>query len=161
MNKKAKMGVAQDNIYSLLLGNKIACDFIKSLFILWHFCLLSRFLVKSGISEPQHSANDTLKNDALLHFHFRPVATYHGLPTPNETFFHWNPELLGLGRQIGQIFGVFLAKLSAPILVQCFPLFNHYFYKKLSLYIHISNIYLELGFEFGQPIIRDLAFVCP
>ena len=27
----------------------------------------------------------------------------HGLRTPNEAFFHRNPELLGLGRQIGQI----------------------------------------------------------
>ena len=45
----------------------------------------------------------------------------------------------GLGRQIGQInsraFGVFSAKPSALILVlwvpcSCFPLFNHYFYKK-------------------------------
>jgi hypothetical protein len=80
----------------------------------------------------------------------------HGLRTPNEAFFHWNPELLGLGRQIEQInsgaFGVCLAKISAPILVQwvpcpCFSLFNHYFYKKLSLYIHIPNIYLGLGFE--------------
>ena len=26
-----------------------------------------------------------------------------GLRTSNEAFFHWNPELLGLGRQIGQI----------------------------------------------------------
>ena len=61
-------------------------------------------------------------------------------------------------------FGVFSAKLSAPILVQwvpcpCFPLFNQYFYKKLSLYIHLPNIYLGLGFEFGQQRIRDLAFV--
>ena len=94
----------------------------------------------------------------------------HGLWTPNETFFHWKPELLGLGRQIGQInsgaFGLFLAKLSAPILVQwvpcpCFPLFNHYFYKKLSLYIQIPNIYLGLGFEFGPQRIRNLAIVCP
>ena len=82
----------------------------------------------------------------------------HRLRTPNEAFFHWNPELLGLGRQIGQIhfgaFGVFSAELSVPILVQwvpCpwFPLFNHYIYKKVSLYIHIQNIYLGLGFEFG------------
>ena len=39
--------------------------------------------------------------------------------TPNEAFY-LNPELLGLGRQIGQInsgtFRVFSAKLSAPIL---------------------------------------------
>ena len=96
--------------------------------------------------------------------------SYHGLWTPNGAFFHWNQELLGLGRRIGQInsgaFGVFLAELSAPILVQwvpcpCFPLFHHYFYKKLSLYIHIPNIYLGLGFEFGLQRIWDLAFVGP
>jgi hypothetical protein len=94
----------------------------------------------------------------------------HGLRTPNEAFFNGNPELLGLGRQIGQInswaFGVFSAELSAPILVQlvpcpCFPLFNHYFYIKLGLYIHIPNIYLGLRFEFGPQRIKDLAFVCP
>jgi hypothetical protein len=66
----------------------------------------------------------------------------HGLWIHNEAFFHWNPELVGLGRQIGQInsgaFGVFSVELSAPILVvqwvpcPCFPLFNHYFYKNLS-----------------------------
>jgi hypothetical protein len=37
----------------------------------------------------------------------------HGLRTPKEAFFHQNQELLGLGRQIGQIncgeFGVFSA----------------------------------------------------
>ena len=69
----------------------------------------------------------------------------HGLRTPNEAFFHWNPERLGLHRQIGQInsgeFGIFSAKPSA-VLVQwvpcpCFTIFNHYFYKKLILYIHI------------------------
>ena len=47
--------------------------------------------------------------------------TQHGLRTPNEAFFHQNPKLLGLGRQIGQInfgaFGVFSNNLSAPILV--------------------------------------------
>ena len=36
---------------------------------------------------------------------------WHGLRTPNEAFFHRNPELLCLGRQFGQInfgaFGVF------------------------------------------------------
>ena len=41
----------------------------------------------------------------------------HRLRTPNEAFIHWNPELLGLGKQIGQInsgaFGVFSAELSA------------------------------------------------
>ena len=41
----------------------------------------------------------------------------HGLRTLNEAFLHWNPEILDLGRQIGQMnsgaFGVFLSKLSA------------------------------------------------
>ena len=72
--------------------------------------------------------------------------------------------------KIGQIssgaFGVFSSKLSAPIWVQwvpctCFPSFNHFSYKKLSLYIHIPNIYLELWFEFGPQRIKDLAFMCP
>ena len=75
----------------------------------------------------------------------------HGLPTPNEAFFHSNQELLGLGRQVGQInsgtFGVFSAKLSAPILVMFSIIQPH--------------IYLGLGFEFGPQRIGDLAFVCP
>ena len=82
----------------------------------------------------------------------------YGLRNQMKPFFHWNPEFLGLGRLNGPInsraFGVFLAKLSAPILVHwvhcaCFPLFN------LSLYIHIQNIYLGLGFEFGPKRIRE------
>ena len=84
------------------------------------------------------------------------ISCKHGLRTPYEAFFHWNSELFGLGRQIGQInfwgFAVFSAKLSAPNLGQwvpcpCFSLFNQYFYKKLDLYIHILNIYLGLGLE--------------
>ena len=59
--------------------------------------------------------------------------------------FHWNPELLDMGRQIGQI--ILVQWVSCP----CFPLFIYYFY---------PNIYLELGFEFefGPQRIRDLAF---
>jgi hypothetical protein len=45
--------------------------------------------------------------------------TSHRLRSPNETFFHRNSKLFGLGRQFGQInfgaFWVFLANLSAPI----------------------------------------------
>ena len=79
-----------------------------------------------------------------------------------KSLFHWNPK------QFGQMyfwgFGVSLADLSAPIFVQwvhcpCFPLISHYFYKKLSLYIQIQNIYPVLGFEFGPQRIRDLAIV--
>jgi len=70
----------------------------------------------------------------------------HGLRTPRELFFK-NLELLGLGRHFGlkffEAFGVFLAG-PCP----CFPLFNHYFYKKLSLDILLQNIYLGVGFEF-------------
>ena len=77
---------------------------------------------------------------------------------PNEAFFHWNPELLCLGRQIGQInsgaFVVFSAKLSWPILVQwvpcpCFLLIDHYFYKKPSFYIHILNVYYGSAKNYG------------
>jgi hypothetical protein len=78
---------------------------------------------------------------------------------------------LGLGRQFGQIdlraFWVFTADLSAPILVlwvlfPCFPWINHYFYKKLSLYIQIPNINFGLGFEFEFWLQRigDLAIMC-
>ena len=83
-------------------------------------------------------------------------------------FFHRNSKHLGLGRQFGQIdfraFGVFSANLSAPIfelwvLCPSFPLFNHYFYKKLSLHIQISNVFLRLGFDFGPQRIRDLAII--
>jgi hypothetical protein len=57
----------------------------------------------------------------------------HGRGTPRELFF-LNLELLGFGRNFGlkafEAFGVF-------------PLFNHYFYKKLSLYNQHPNIHLE------------------
>ena len=47
-----------------------------------------------------------------------PLQT-HELQTPNEAFFHQNPKLLVLGRQIGQsIWGrcrVFLAELHHPL----------------------------------------------
>ena len=98
------------------------------------------------------------------------VRLNHGLRTPNETFFHFDPELFGLDRQIGQInsaeFGVFSAKLSAPILVvsplSMFFLIQQLFLQKnQNLYIHIQNIHLGLGFEFGPQRIRDLAIVCP
>ena len=87
----------------------------------------------------------------------------HGLQTPNEVFFRWNPKHLGLGRQFGQIkfwaFGVLLVILSAPILAlwvpcPCFPLINHYFYKKTKLLY--PNIYLGLGFEFGSQQISSI-----
>ena len=93
-----------------------------------------------------------LENECTRYLHFVPIThiTFccflvilfllkHGLWTPNETFIHWNPELLGLGRQIGHIdsgtFSAFSAKLSAPILWQwvprpCCSLLTHYLYKE-------------------------------
>ena len=71
-------------------------------------------------------------------------ALIHGLWTPNEAFLIKTDK----DRQFGQInfvaFGVFSADLSAPILVlrvpwPCFPLINHYFYQKLSLYAKLST----------------------
>ena len=120
---------------------------------------------RSGTTSFRHNAIDL-----SIEKEYRQKVTAHGLRTPNEAYFYRNPKLLGLGRKFGQtnfgVFEVFSAKLLAPILVQsvpcpCFPLFNHYFYKKLSLYIHIPNIYLGLGFEFGLQRIMDLAIVCP
>ena len=74
-------------------------------------------------------------------------------------------QTFGLGLINLGAFEVFLAALSAPILVlwvtcPCFPLINHYFYKKLSFFIQIPNIYLELVFEFRSQRIRDLAILC-
>ena len=101
------------------------------------------------------------------------LGSYHGLWLPNKAFFHRNSKHLGLGRQFGQInfeaFGVFLANLSAPILVQCsrvlcpcFPLINHYFYKDLGLLFQkIPNIYFRLGFKSGLRRIRDLTIEYP
>ena len=45
----------------------------------------------------------------------------------------------------GAIWGIFDQTISthfgtvSPVPCPCFPSFNHYFYKKLSLYIHIPN----------------------
>ena len=80
-----------------------------------------------------------------------------------------NPKLLSFVLQFGQIntgvFGVFLADLSAHILIlwvhcPCFSLINHYFYKKNYAFTS-KYIDLGLGFEFGPHIIRDYAIMCP
>ena len=78
--------------------------------------------------------------------------SHHGLRTPDEAFFHCNPDLFGLGQtnwadKFWGIWGIFDRTISTHF-CPCFPLFNHHFYKKLSVYIHIPNIYLGLGLEF-------------
>jgi hypothetical protein len=66
-----------------------------------------------------------------------------------------------LGQQILGHFLYFQNLFGTVSSLSMFSLINHYFYKKLSLYIEISNIYLGLGFEFGPPRIRNLAVVYP
>ena len=105
----------------------------------------------------QWMPTDAIKTPIKLCCCCKPAATDYG--HPERAFFRKSQTLLGA-------FEVFSADLSAPILIlwvpcPCFPLINHYFYKKLSLYIHIPNIYLGLRFEFGPQRIRDLAIVCP
>ena len=84
-----------------------------------------------------------------------------GLRTPNEVFFSLKSQTFGLGQINFGVFGVYSADLSAPILVlwvpcTCFPLINHYFYKKISF----QNFHLGFGlFEFGPQRIRVLAIV--
>jgi len=83
--------------------------------------------------------------------------TYHGLRTPNEAFFSLKSRTFGLGQAIWAnkfwgIWDIFGQTISTHFGTVSFPLFNHYFYKKLSFCIHIPNIYL------GN---RDLAIVCP
>ena len=55
----------------------------------------------------------------ILAYSFSGLGYNHRLRMSNEAFFHWNSELLGLGRQIGQTnsgaFGVFLAELQLNI----------------------------------------------
>ena len=95
-----------------------------------------------------------MPNDCNLNKYVSIVRLNHGHLFFNWSLFSWNPELLCLCRQIGQVnseaFGVFLAKIISTILVQwvlcpCFPLFNHHCYKK----INTPNFHLGLGFEFG------------
>ena len=88
----------------------------------------------------------------------------HELRTPRESFFSKISTFGAWADNLGWTFlrhlGYFLAWLSAPILVlwipcPSFPIFNHYFYKKLCLYIQLPNIHLGERFEFGpQRILR-------
>ena len=119
------------------------------LFTPWGFWLVDTYiksrtweLAFSGISYQMFVAKGRYKHGVLVQWS-------HGLRRPNKAFFYWNLELLGLGRKIGQLnsgaFGVFSSELSAPVLVQwvpCFLLFNHYFYKNVSLYMYPHPKYL-------------------
>ena len=71
----------------------------------------------------------------------------HGLRTLNEDFFHWNPELLGLSRQIGQInkfwgiWSIFGKTTVHWVPCPCFPLFKHCFWFTKPLYTHPKYLF--------------------
>jgi hypothetical protein len=71
---------------------------------------------------------------------------------------NWTKINLGIFGIFGQIISTSFGTVSPLSMV---PLLNHYFYKKISPYIHIPDIYLGLRFEIGLQRIRDFAFVCP
>ena len=88
----------------------------------------------------------------------------HVLRTARESFFWKFQTFWAWADKFGQKKLGHLGYLSAPMLVlwvtcPCFPLINHYFYKKVSLYIQIPNIYMGLGFRLQR--ISDLAFLYP
>ena len=83
------------------------------------------------------------------------------LKIPN--FWAWADKL---GQKISGHFGYFRSNYKDPFwysesLVHVFHYSTIISTKKLSLYIHILNIYLGLGFDFGSQRFRDLVFVCP
>ena len=106
------------------------------------------------------------------HTEFPSVATIQAKPCTNArttdaqwSLFSLKSRIFGLGQTnwADKFWGISCIFGPNYILVQlvfcpCFPLFNHYLYKKVSLYIHIPNIYLGLGLEFRPQRIRDLAF---
>ena len=72
-----------------------------------------------------------------------------------QTFGLWQINLGAFEGIFNQFISIYFG-LWGPC--PCFPLINHYFYKKL-----IPTIYLGLGFEFefGPQRIRNLAIMCP
>ena len=123
--------------------------FEKIVYILWQLFCRNFFVFKKTLSLffvwPRNCVAD--ETESLF-----SLVSIHGLRTPNEAFFHWNPEFLGLGRQIGQInsgaFGVFSDKLSASILVQCSESLVHVFHystiisTKNKVFISTSKIFI-------------------
>ena len=85
------------------------------------------------------------------------IATDYGRPMKPfffiemQKFWAWVDKFWGIFDQTISIHFGTVSPLSMFFIIQ--------FYKKLSLYSHIPNIYLGLGF--GPQRIGDLAFVCP
>ena len=87
---------------------------------------------------------------------FIVIATDYGRPMKfllkSRNFWLWQTKL-GICHIHSVAFGVFSVEIISTHFGTCLPLFNQYFYKKLSLYSHILNIYM--GFEFGPQRCRD------
>ena len=73
------------------------------------------------LSLSQNYMKKPLNSRFLKDQSYKKQVNNHGLWMSDEAFFHQYPKSLGLSRQIGQInlgaIGVFLANLSAPILI--------------------------------------------
>ena len=81
-----------------------------------------------------------------------------GLRTPNEAFFHWNSELLGLGREILGYLGIFGQTVSTNFgtvsLLSMFFIIQPYFYKKNLAFISTSQIFIwYLNWDFGHKVL--------
>ena len=110
-----------------MFPDPISLIFFSSICISWgylmHYC------------KPATSCTGKIRPHAMV------LNTDYGRPT--KPFFHWNLELLGLGRQIRKInswtFGVFSAKLLAPTLVHWLSVFFFIFTRKNSFYNTLSK----------------------
>jgi hypothetical protein len=70
----------------------------------------------------------------------------------------WADKFWGIWGIFGQFNSTHFGKVSP---LSMFSIIQPLFLQMLSPYIHISNIYLGLKFEFEPQRIRDLAFMCP
>ena len=123
--------------------------------------LLHTFFVKLSTVFLQLTNDRNKFMTSPLRFSIKPrkiSGRYTDYGHPERAYFFKYPKLLGLGRHFGlkffEAFGAFLDYQHpfwyCEFLVHVFHyVFNNYFYKNLSLYIQLPNIYLGLGFEFG------------
>ena len=110
-------------------------------FARWPLTLLDPFIVKdyvAGCYDCKRKVIDVTKGLNPFWSFFQKSRTF-GL---GQTF--WAETFWGIWGIFGRTISTHFGTVSL-----CFPLFNHYFYKNLSLYIQLPNIYLGLGFNLG------------
>ena len=71
----------------------------KGKIILWGRGLLVNINIQMQLYE---KVDPIVNVECKIHFRCYLAASEHWLRTPNEDFFHWSSEILGLGRQTGQ-----------------------------------------------------------